>query len=223
MSDIRTIKRYSNRKLYDLQESRYVTLQEVAAFLQEGFEVQIVDNKTKEDITSITLAQILYEQEKNKKSSLPLGTLKGIIASSGELLQKKLADPVLAYKKEAERTVMSIREEAEKKVTTLKEQAERHMGKLMSSPREMGEEARAVVSEVTNSTQTALDDFTRSIDDRFKQLMRFTRQVEKQPSRVAKLLDKTEALEARVAELEKQLLQAKKPARKPRKTPAKKK
>lgn len=217
MSETRTIKRYSNRKLYDLKESRYVTLQEVAAFLQEGFEVQILDNKTKEDITAVTLTQILYEQEKARKSSLPLATLKGIIASSGELLQKKLTSPVKAYRKEAEKTVMSLREEAEKKVTNLREQAERHMGKLMAGPREMGEEARAIVQEVTHSTQTVLDEFTRSIDERFKHLMRFSRQAEKEPDAISELVRKTERLEARIAELEQQLSQARKPAPRPRK------
>ena len=63
MATTRKIKRYSNRKLYDMTESRYVTLDEVAHFVQEGDEVQIIDNKTKEDITSVTLAQIVYEQE----------------------------------------------------------------------------------------------------------------------------------------------------------------
>ena len=60
----KVIKRYTNRKLYDTVESRYVTLDEIAAMIKEGVEVRIVDNRTKEDLTSVTLAQIIFEEEK---------------------------------------------------------------------------------------------------------------------------------------------------------------
>ncbi len=62
----RLIKRYANRKLYDTRESRYVTLQHIADFVRSGEEVLIIDNKTKEDVTSVTLAQIIYEEEKDQ-------------------------------------------------------------------------------------------------------------------------------------------------------------
>jgi polyhydroxyalkanoate synthesis repressor PhaR len=61
----RLIKRYANRKLYDTQESRYVTLQHIADFVRSGEDVRIIDNKTKDDVTSVTLAQIIYEEEKS--------------------------------------------------------------------------------------------------------------------------------------------------------------
>jgi polyhydroxyalkanoate synthesis repressor PhaR len=61
----RIIKRYANRKLYDTRESRYVTLQHIADFVRSGEDVQIIDNKSKEDVTSVTLAQIIYEEEKS--------------------------------------------------------------------------------------------------------------------------------------------------------------
>ena len=61
----RVIKRYANRKLYDTRESRYVTLQDIAEFVRIGENVQIIDNKSKEDLTRVTLAQIIYEEERN--------------------------------------------------------------------------------------------------------------------------------------------------------------
>ena len=67
-SDTRLIKRYANRKLYDTQESRYVTLQQIAEFIREGHDVRIVDNRSKEDLTNVTLAQIIYEEEKSADS-----------------------------------------------------------------------------------------------------------------------------------------------------------
>ena len=60
----RLIKRYANRKLYDTRDSRYVTLQQIAEFVRRGDDVQIIDNKSKEDLTNVTLAQIIYEEEK---------------------------------------------------------------------------------------------------------------------------------------------------------------
>jgi polyhydroxyalkanoate synthesis repressor PhaR len=86
MAEIRVIKRYANRKLYDTQRSRYVTLDQIADMIRSGDDVKIVDNNSKADLTSVTLAQIIFEEEKNKKSFLPLGALRNIIQSGGESL-----------------------------------------------------------------------------------------------------------------------------------------
>jgi polyhydroxyalkanoate synthesis repressor PhaR len=72
------IKRYSNRKLYDTEESRYVTLDEIGEMVKQGVEVKIIDNRSKDDLTSVTLAQIIFEEEK-KKSQMPLSLLRDII------------------------------------------------------------------------------------------------------------------------------------------------
>jgi len=67
----RLIKRYSNRKLYDTEASRYITLLEVAQLVLEGAPIQVVDNATREDKTELTFAQIILEQ---LKSNAPEGT-----------------------------------------------------------------------------------------------------------------------------------------------------
>ena len=85
----RIIKRYSNRKLYDTKDSRYVTLLQIAEMVRSGEEVQIIDNNTKDDLTEITLAQIIYEEQKAHARSVPLQTLKEIIHARTE---KVLAD-----------------------------------------------------------------------------------------------------------------------------------
>src|SRR5260370_9586802 len=79
----KVIKRYTNRKLYDTVESRYVTLDEIAQMIEGGAEVKIIDNRSKEDLTSVTLAQIIFEEEK-KRSQMPLGVLREIIRHGGE-------------------------------------------------------------------------------------------------------------------------------------------
>jgi polyhydroxyalkanoate synthesis repressor PhaR len=80
----RLIKRYSNRKLYDTKDSRYVTLLQIAEMVRAGEEVQIIDNNTKDDLTEVTLAQIIYEEQKARSRSVPLQTLKDLIVARTE-------------------------------------------------------------------------------------------------------------------------------------------
>ena len=64
MTTARTIKRYANRKLYDTRESRYVTLEHIAAMVRAGDDIRVLDNTTQNDLTTATLAQIIFEEEK---------------------------------------------------------------------------------------------------------------------------------------------------------------
>src|SRR4051812_43745531 len=84
MPETRIIKRYANRKLYDTEHSRYVTLDQISEMIRKGDDVKIVDNKTKEDLTTVTLAQIIFEEEKKQRSFLPLNAMRNIIQSGGE-------------------------------------------------------------------------------------------------------------------------------------------
>jgi len=84
MPETRIIKRYANRKLYDTEHSRYVTLEQISEMIRNGDDVKIVDNKTKEDLTTVTLAQIIFEEEKKQRSFLPLNAMRNIIQSGGE-------------------------------------------------------------------------------------------------------------------------------------------
>src|SRR3954470_21813433 len=103
MPDTRIIKRYANRKLYDTEHSRYVTLDQISEMIRNGDDVKIVDNKTKKDLTTVTLAQIIFEEEKKQRSFLPLGAMRNIIQSGGEWFA------------EAQRRVQSILPGAKKK------------------------------------------------------------------------------------------------------------
>src|SRR5688572_2955692 len=76
----KVIKRYANRKLYDTERSCYVTLEEISQMIKEGDDVKVVDNKTKDDLTAVTLAQIIVEEEK-KVQKMPLQLLRSIIQS----------------------------------------------------------------------------------------------------------------------------------------------
>ena len=88
----RVIKRYSNRKLYDTKDSRYVTLLQIAEMVRAGEDVQIIDNATKEDKTDITLALIISEELKARPRGIPLTTLKALIRQRGEKILSSLRD-----------------------------------------------------------------------------------------------------------------------------------
>jgi polyhydroxyalkanoate synthesis repressor PhaR len=104
MAEARIIKRYANRKLYDTQHSRYVTLDQISEMIRAGDDVKIVDNKTKEDLTSVTLAQIIFEEEKKQRSFLPLTAMRNIIQNGGEWFAEaqRRVSRVLPFKREDE-------------------------------------------------------------------------------------------------------------------------
>jgi polyhydroxyalkanoate synthesis repressor PhaR len=88
------VKRYANRKLYDMRAKQYVTLDGLAERIRRGDDLAVIDHPTGEDITVLTLAQIIVEQEKKERGGLPQAVLKGMIqASSRALLQLRWALP----------------------------------------------------------------------------------------------------------------------------------
>lgn len=88
------IKRYQNRKLYDTSDSCYVTLEDISEMIKLGEEVEVIDNETKEDLTAVTLAQIIFEEQKRKTHVLPLNTFTQIIQSGGETLKEVVAKTI---------------------------------------------------------------------------------------------------------------------------------
>ncbi|MCI0520061.1 MAG: polyhydroxyalkanoate synthesis regulator DNA-binding domain-containing protein [Chloroflexi bacterium] len=80
------VKRYSNRKLYDTEAKQYITLQGIAELTRQGKEVTVIDNATGEDISAVTLSQVLFEQEKRKSGFLPHPLLSNLLQSSEERL-----------------------------------------------------------------------------------------------------------------------------------------
>src|SRR5215213_7131807 len=76
---IRLIKRYESRKLYDTEESRYVSLDEIASWVRQGQEVRVVDNATGGDVTSQTLTQIILDEGRKGTSFLPSELLHDLV------------------------------------------------------------------------------------------------------------------------------------------------
>jgi len=82
------IKKYGNRRLYDTRDSRYINLDEIARYIRQGKQVQVVDAKTGEDLTRVTLTQIITEDAKDKPTGLPLELLRQLIVASDQTRQE---------------------------------------------------------------------------------------------------------------------------------------
>jgi polyhydroxyalkanoate synthesis repressor PhaR len=78
------IKKYENRRLYDVTHSRYVNLDEIARAVQDGLEIQVLDASSGEDITRFVMTQIITECAKAPDSVFPLDILRQMVVASGK-------------------------------------------------------------------------------------------------------------------------------------------
>ena len=101
MPDKVLLKKYANRRLYDTEKSEYVTLNQVADLIRQGRRVEILDAKTREDVTAFILTQIILEEAKNKNFLLPIPVLHLIIQYGdnvlGEFFEKYLQQMIQTY------------------------------------------------------------------------------------------------------------------------------
>lgn len=81
------IKRYPNRKLYDTEAKRYVTLDQITEMIRSGADIQVIDYESGDDLTSLTLTQIILEQEKKSSGFLPRTLLTSLIRTGGDTLE----------------------------------------------------------------------------------------------------------------------------------------
>lgn len=77
------IKKYANRKLYDTRTSSYITLEGIAALVRDGHEIKVTDRETGQDLTQVTLSQIVLSEEKRGPSHLLDG---GVLQERGQAL-----------------------------------------------------------------------------------------------------------------------------------------
>lgn len=189
----RVIKRYSNRKLYDTKDSRYVTLQQIGEMVRAGEEVQIIDNATKEDKTEVTLALIISEDLKSQPRSVPLGTLRDLIQERGERLLNQLREGPIgrlipgtgeedappAESAEAPATAQATPPEAEKPAHS----------------------AKARISEIVESSKQTLDQWQHAVDERVRHILPALNPFRDLQSEVERLSRRVEELEAVVHKL----------------------
>ena len=181
----KVIKRYTNRKLYDTVESRYVTLDEIAHMIKGGAEVKIIDNRTKEDLTSVTLAQIIFEEEK-KRSQMPLGVLREIIRHGGEA--------VAGFYAEKAGTIVGKLGELRTKTETIRDDIEQRVRGVTGMFRKEGESA--------NPVKEAVDELRGKVDTAVKSVVE-TFGGAASASEIERLQMRIQELEKRIEELTK--------------------
>jgi polyhydroxyalkanoate synthesis repressor PhaR len=179
----KVIKRYTNRKLYDTVESRYVTLDEIAEMIKAGSEVKIVDNRTKDDLTSVTLAQIIFEQEK-KTSKMSLKTLLGLIRHGSEVAQQ---------------LVDGAGGDLRGKVDAVRQAAEQRVQSILARGQQTGERAR----ELVNASQEAVTALQRRIDERVRAAAEGVQNLPEVKRQLDDISRRIEALEQKLDELSK--------------------
>ena len=172
----KTIKRYANRKLYDTERSSYVTLDEIADMVKGGEDVRIIDNRTGEDLSSVTLAQIVFEEEKKQNSVLSLSALRDIIQTGVALWQRKVKDPVQGI---LQRDGDEARDAA-------------------------GEdnEGGGGISTFIDRSREAFEDLQKDVDERIKKVVDAMTQLPALQSEVVTLRKRIKELEGRLEELE---------------------
>lgn len=148
------VKRYPNRKLYNTSAKQYITLEGVAHLIREGEEVQILDHATGEDLTALTLTQIIFEQEKKEGGFLPRSVLTGLVQSGGQTLstlRRTLASP------------LNLRLHVDMEI-------ERRLSSLVASG-QLTEEESSMMKEKLLSTSTSTQDTTIPSEEELEQLL----------------------------------------------------
>ena len=132
LAQARVIKRYANRKLYDTRDSKYVTLDRIAELVRNGEEVKVLDNKSKKDLTKVTLAQIIYEEQKSGNATAwSVQSLRGFILEGREKLVSSLKEsPVGKLVGRAEELGAEVYSAADDRVRGVIESASSHVKQL---------------------------------------------------------------------------------------------
>ena len=135
----RVIRRYANRKLYDTEESQYVTLARIGEMVREGVDVRIVDARSGEDLTAETLARVVLEGERARRRRLPLGTLHQLIRSGEDLWNRQIARPVQTIRSDAERRATELRDHTTRALDDFQRRIEETVRSLRSAVERIGQ------------------------------------------------------------------------------------
>jgi polyhydroxyalkanoate synthesis repressor PhaR len=171
----RVVKRYSNRKLYDSATSRYVSLEDVAGFIRAGEEVQVIDNSSGDDLTSVTLAQIILEDERQKRSFVSLPLLRDLVRGSGD-------------------AIVDVTRQATDAIDEFRAKAEERVQELVSE----GASRRDAFLDTIERSRASLDDLQKRIDDGVKESFDRFRDVTGIDSELERLEAAMKEIEARI-------------------------
>lgn len=180
---IRVIKKYQNRKLYDTKDSCYITLEEIAELIRKGEEIKVIDNRTKSDVTSIILTQILVDQEKSAKSILPLTMLREIIQKG----QGSLFDFIQRY------VLLGIENEQERRT-----EAQRYIDRLVTRGDLTKVEGKNLLKEVLDTPEHGREDFDQVIGEKVSASVREMSKLSDIEQSIKGLSDKLDTIERKL-------------------------
>jgi len=181
--EIRIIKRYANRKLYDTATSSYITLADIGELAKTGVDFKVVDHKTGEDLTSVTFAQILLDGEKKGVDKFSSQTLKSLLVQGEE---------AITYIKGA---VANVQKEAEKKKDWLE--------KALMEKAKIPDDIRKNLNDFVSGTQTSLSTWQKQADDKIEIMVKRLANVAQIKDEVLNIAQKLKKFEERLESLEK--------------------
>jgi polyhydroxyalkanoate synthesis repressor PhaR len=171
------IKRYANRKLYNTAASRYITLRGIAELLERGEDVKVIDNETGEDMTAVTLSQILVETERGGRSA-PGSLLTELFQRGGSALVDRFRQGVDEAREDFDELRGNLRG-------------------LMGANGSAKESALSTQSELEKLFQRGFERMAQALDiPRRSEL----REISERLDRLTRLIEEREAREARAAE-----------------------
>jgi polyhydroxyalkanoate synthesis repressor PhaR len=147
---VRSIRRYDNRKLYDVQARRYVTLEELSRLVARGEEVHVADQRTGEDITTVVLAQVVLESLKQRTASIPHQVLSRLIRLGSA------TGPAVPEWAEAQDAAGRARREAERIVSGLVARGRLGLDEALALRQEIAASAQRLITEAQAGVQARL-------------------------------------------------------------------
>jgi polyhydroxyalkanoate synthesis repressor PhaR len=179
----RLIKKYQNRKLYDTESSCYVILEDIAKMIKRGEDIKVVENNSGKEITAVILTEILYDQEKNKKSILPLTMLKNLIASGSGSIYEFMQKYVFT---------------SFNSIQNLKTDTERYIDRLIQKGELSKNEGRGLLKELTTTAEKGFDEIQTKIDERIKSTISKVKSITDIQGTITTLQTKIEGLEKKL-------------------------
>jgi len=172
----RVVKRYANRKLYDTTTSRYVALDDIAALVRSGEDVEVTDNETGADLTAVTFAQIILEEERRKSDFLSLPLLKQLVRYGG--------DAIAGVTNRGIEAIGEMRELAGRRVSEI-----------------VNENARPAIDEVLTSSRKRIDALQRRVDEGLKSSVERLRTYPGIGAELQRLENRMHTIESRIKRL----------------------
>jgi polyhydroxyalkanoate synthesis repressor PhaR len=146
----RLIRRYGNRKLYDLETGRYVTLEDIARLVASGMDVEVVDRPTGQDLTNLTLAQVLLDGVKQGASRIPRPVLTRLIRLAAA------PTPAWADWPDPREVAGRARQEAERIVGRLLGRGQLSLDEAVALRRDLGQLVHRRVAEAQAGVESGL-------------------------------------------------------------------